>query len=172
MLEQIFRDVQETFVWFKQDGATCHIAEVPMDWLRSGFQKWIVSNNTNFSWAPRYPDLTSLDFSRGKFKYQVFRNNFWRTESHCHPNNRKYYQRYVKRKVTLYASSLMADTLKIGFVCNYMYTNSKILFFKMWHFHFPELNVKIVMTDKKWTLFFNHPCDHSWANVDQIQQQC
>ncbi|CAK9813904.1 Transposable element Tc3 transposase [Anthophora plagiata] len=49
-------------IWFQQDGATCHTANVTIDLLRTVFENRIISRNADVNWPPRSCDLTPLDF--------------------------------------------------------------------------------------------------------------
>ena len=60
--QQFFGYVQETDVWFQQDGATWQTAKMSMDWLRSRFQNRIISIKPNVFRPPKLPELSPLDF--------------------------------------------------------------------------------------------------------------
>ena len=49
-------------LWFQQDGATPHTARLTMEILREAFSDRIISRFSDFSWPPRSPDLSPLDF--------------------------------------------------------------------------------------------------------------
>ena len=49
-------------IWFQQNGATCHIANVTIDLLRTVFENRIISRNFNVNWPPRSCALTPLDY--------------------------------------------------------------------------------------------------------------
>ena len=49
-------------IWFQQDGATCHTANVTTDLLRTVFENRIIIRNSNVNWPPRSCDLTPLDY--------------------------------------------------------------------------------------------------------------
>ena len=49
-------------IWFEQDGATCHTAEVILNVLRSVFEDRIISRRADVVWPPRSYDLTPLDY--------------------------------------------------------------------------------------------------------------
>jgi len=49
-------------IWFQQDGATCHTANVTIDLLRGTFENRIISRNGDVNWPPRSCDLTPLDY--------------------------------------------------------------------------------------------------------------
>ena len=49
-------------IWFQQNGATCHTANVTIDLLRTVFENRIISRNSNVNWPPRSCDLTPLDY--------------------------------------------------------------------------------------------------------------
>ena len=48
-------------IWFQQNGATCHTANVTIDLLRTVFENRIISRNTYVNCPPRTCDLTPLD---------------------------------------------------------------------------------------------------------------
>jgi len=66
MLENFFfsrmeeEDIDD--IWFQQDGATCHTANVTIDLLHSTFENRIISRNGDVNWPPRSCDLTPLDY--------------------------------------------------------------------------------------------------------------
>ena len=49
-------------IWFQQDGATCHTANVTIDLLRTVFENRIISRNSDANWPPQRCDLTSLEY--------------------------------------------------------------------------------------------------------------
>ena len=49
-------------IWFQQDGATCHTAEVTLVVLRPVFKDRIISRRAEVVWPPRSCDLTLLDY--------------------------------------------------------------------------------------------------------------
>ena len=49
-------------IWFQQDGATCHIAEVTLVVLRPVFEHCIISHRADVVWPLRSYDLTPLDY--------------------------------------------------------------------------------------------------------------
>ena len=49
-------------IWFQQDGAKCHTANVTIDLLRTVFENRIISRNSDVVWPPRSCDLTPLDY--------------------------------------------------------------------------------------------------------------
>ena len=49
--------------WFQQDGATCHVTDSCLDFLKSKFGNRIISRRTEHHWPPSSPDLSPLDFS-------------------------------------------------------------------------------------------------------------
>ena len=53
-------------IWFEQDGATCHTANVTIDLLRTVFENRIISRNSDVNWPPRSCDLTPLDYFCGR----------------------------------------------------------------------------------------------------------
>ena len=48
-------------IWFQQDGAICHTANVTIDLLRTVFENRIISRNSDVNWPPWSCDLTPLD---------------------------------------------------------------------------------------------------------------
>ena len=53
-------DIQN--VWFQQDGATAHTANVSMTVIREAFPGCLISRNGDIPWPPRSPDLSPSDF--------------------------------------------------------------------------------------------------------------
>ncbi|GFS96913.1 putative DD41D transposase [Trichonephila clavipes] len=53
-------DVQ--MLWFQQDGATCHTANVTIDLLKDTFGDRLISRFGPVNWPPRSCDLTPLDY--------------------------------------------------------------------------------------------------------------
>ena len=49
-------------IWFQQDGATCHIAEVTLDVLRLVSEDHIISRRADVVWPARSCDLAQLDY--------------------------------------------------------------------------------------------------------------
>ena len=49
-------------IWFQQDGATCHTAEVTLDVLRSVFEDRIISRRAVVVWPPRSCNMTPLGY--------------------------------------------------------------------------------------------------------------
>ena len=49
-------------IWFQQDGATYHNANVTIDLLRTAFKNRIISRNSDVNWPHRSCDLTPLDY--------------------------------------------------------------------------------------------------------------
>ena len=49
-------------IWFQQNGAPCHIAEVTFDVLRPVFEDRIISRRADVVWPPRSCYLTPLDY--------------------------------------------------------------------------------------------------------------
>jgi len=63
-------------IWFQQDGATCHTANVTIDLLRGTFENRIISRNGDVNWLPRNCDLTTLDyFLWGAVKDKCYANH-------------------------------------------------------------------------------------------------
>ena len=60
LLEEKVRDIPH--VWFQQDGATAHIANVSMNIIREAFAGCVISRNCDVPWPPRSPDLSPYDF--------------------------------------------------------------------------------------------------------------
>ena len=52
-------------IWFQQDGATCHTANVTIDLLRTVFENRIISRKSDVNWPPRSCDLTPTDYLKG-----------------------------------------------------------------------------------------------------------
>ena len=50
------------YIWFEQDGATCHTAEAKLDVLRPVFQERIISRKVDVVWLPRSCALAPLDY--------------------------------------------------------------------------------------------------------------
>ena len=76
MLEHIFRDEQDSELWFQQDGAPAHTSRMAMGWLNLRLQNQLISNKCEFSWPARSPDLSPLDFYLWSYvKGIVFRSN-------------------------------------------------------------------------------------------------
>jgi len=69
MLEDFFfprmkaKDLDD--IWFQQDGATCHTANVTIDLLRGTFENRIISRYGDVNWLPRSCGLTPLDYICG-----------------------------------------------------------------------------------------------------------
>ena len=49
-------------IWFQQDGATCHTANVTIDLFCTVFENRIINRNSDVNLLPRSYDLTSLDY--------------------------------------------------------------------------------------------------------------
>ena len=49
-------------IWFQQDVATCHTANVTIDLLRTVFKNRIISRNSDINWPPWSCDLTPMDY--------------------------------------------------------------------------------------------------------------
>ena len=49
-------------VWFQQDGATSHTANVTINLLETNFGERVISRNGPVGWPPRSCDLTPLDY--------------------------------------------------------------------------------------------------------------
>ena len=50
------------YIWFIEDGATCHTAEATRSVLRLVFENRIISRRADVVWPPRCCDLTLLDY--------------------------------------------------------------------------------------------------------------
>ena len=60
-------------IWFPQDGATYHTAEVTLDVLCPIFEDRIISHRVDVVWPPRGCDLTPLDYYlRGAVKDKCY----------------------------------------------------------------------------------------------------
>ena len=63
-------------IWFQQNGATCHTANVTIDLLCTVFENRIISQNSDVNWPPRSCDLTPLDyFLSGAVKDKCYANH-------------------------------------------------------------------------------------------------
>ena len=49
-------------VYFQQDGAPPHTANITLEWLRTTFGSRVISKKCDLAWPPRSPDLTPPDF--------------------------------------------------------------------------------------------------------------
>ena len=49
-------------IWFRQEGATCHTAEVALYVLRPVFEDRIISHRADVVWPPRSYDLIPLEY--------------------------------------------------------------------------------------------------------------
>ena len=49
--------------WYQQDGASSHVTEPCLTFLKDKFDGRIISRNTEHHWPPYSPDLSPLDFS-------------------------------------------------------------------------------------------------------------
>jgi len=62
-------------IWFQQDGATAHTAQISMAKLRQMFPGRLVSLRGDLGWPARSPDLSICDFFLwGYLKERVFRD--------------------------------------------------------------------------------------------------
>jgi len=79
MLEDFFPRMEEKDIddiWFQQDGATCHTANVPIDLLLDTLENRIISRRGDVNWPPRSCDLTPLDyFLWGAVKNKCYANH-------------------------------------------------------------------------------------------------
>ena len=77
--EFLFPNVEENDmddVWFQQDGATCHTANVTIELLGTVFENRIISRNSDVNWPPRSCDLSPLDyFLWGAVKDKCYANH-------------------------------------------------------------------------------------------------
>ena len=63
-------------IWYQEDGATCHTANVINHLLRNVFENRIISQNFDVNWPPRSCDFTPLDyFLWGSVKYKCYANH-------------------------------------------------------------------------------------------------
>jgi hypothetical protein len=63
-------------MWFQQDGATCHTANVSIGLLKNVFPGKLISKRGDIEWPPRSPDLSPCDyFLWGYLKSVVYENN-------------------------------------------------------------------------------------------------
>ena len=63
--EFLFTKIEEEDIgniWFQQDGATCHPAEVTLDVLRPVFEDRIISRRADIVWPPQSCDLIPLEY--------------------------------------------------------------------------------------------------------------
>ena len=58
----MYRDDEEEFVIFQQDGASAHHSKKVQDWLDIIFEDRWMGRAGPISWSARSPDLTPLDF--------------------------------------------------------------------------------------------------------------
>ena len=74
-LEKLSEETNLGDIWFQQDGATSHTAQVVMVKLRQMFPACLVSRKGDVEWPPRSPDLSICDFFLwGYLKEKVFRS--------------------------------------------------------------------------------------------------
>ena len=77
--ELLFSKIEEDnidSIWFQQNGATCHTANVTIDLLHTVFENRIISRNSDVHWPPRSCDLTPLDyFLWGAVKDKCYANH-------------------------------------------------------------------------------------------------
>ena len=63
-------------IWFQQDKATCHTANVTIDLLRTVFENRMIGRKSDVNWPPRNCDLTPLDyFLWGAVKDKCYANH-------------------------------------------------------------------------------------------------
>ena len=61
----LYTKIEEKYIgniWFQQNDATCHTAEVTLDVLRPVFRDRIINRRADVVWPPRSCDLTPLDY--------------------------------------------------------------------------------------------------------------
>ena len=84
VLQKLYTDVQSSHpsllskVWFQQDGATPHTANIVKQWLKDHFKSRVISsfrdNSCPIEWSPHSPDLSPPDFFLwGYLKDRVYR---------------------------------------------------------------------------------------------------
>ena len=65
--EFLFQKIEENDmdnIWFEQEGANGHIANVTIDLLRTVFENRIIRQNSDVNCPPRSCDLSLLDYLR------------------------------------------------------------------------------------------------------------
>ena len=70
-----WRRINRQHMWFQQDGATPHTANLSLAWLQDRFGNRIISQRMAVEWAAHSPDLTPLDF----FLWGHLKNNVYTT---------------------------------------------------------------------------------------------
>ena len=74
-LEELSEEINLGDIWFQQDGATAHTAQIAMAKLRQMFPSRLVSRWGDVEWPPRSPDLSICDFFLwGYLKEKVFKH--------------------------------------------------------------------------------------------------
>ena len=74
-LEELSEEINLGDIWFQQDGATAHTAQITMAKLRQMFPSRLVSRWGDVEWPPRSPDLSICDFFLwGYLKEKVFKH--------------------------------------------------------------------------------------------------
>lgn len=74
-LNKLREEVNPRDIWFQQDGATSHTAQVVMIKLQQMFPACLVSRKGDVEWPARSPDLSICDFFLwGYLKERVFRS--------------------------------------------------------------------------------------------------
>ena len=73
--EFLFQKIEEDDmddIWFQQDGATGHTANVTIDLLRTVIENQIISRNSDVNWPPRSCDLTPWTILWGAVKDKCY----------------------------------------------------------------------------------------------------
>ena len=74
-LEELSEEINLGDIWFQQDGATAHTAQIAMAKLRQMFPSRLVSRWGDVEWPPRSPDLSICNFFLwGYLKEKVFKH--------------------------------------------------------------------------------------------------
>ena len=87
-------------IWFHQDEAACHTANVTIDFLRIVFENRIISRNSDVNWPPRSYDLTSLDY----FLWEVVKDK-------CYANHPETIEA-LKREIEVAIHGIEAQTIE------------------------------------------------------------
>ena len=73
-LNKLAADIED--IWFQQDGATAHITQRTMHYLKELFPRHIISHRSNIPWPARSPVLAPCDFFLwGYLKGEVYRHH-------------------------------------------------------------------------------------------------
>lgn len=71
LLEEL--EIDTNSLYFQQDGATSHTADISMTTLRNGFEACLISRFGDINWPARSPDLSVCDFFLwGFLKFKVY----------------------------------------------------------------------------------------------------